>query len=116
MPTPSNNSPASSIIDTAVSVAKEAAKEEATPKEKDDFTYLNPDDYTGLAYSSNVYSGSSYGSRNYTSKIYSTPRSIGADRADTLSSRGNFGSAKTTYLHPSFSTKGSREAYKRQDL
>lgn len=56
--------------------------------------------------------GSSY---NYNPKIYSTPRNVNADRAATIYTKTPQ-RANTTYLRPGFSTKGSREAYKRQDF
>ena len=58
--------------------------------------------------------GGSY-SGNYNPKIYSNPRSVNADRAATMYTKAPQ-SARTTYLNPRFSTKGSREAYKRQDI
>jgi hypothetical protein len=62
----------------------------------------------------------SYGVRSYSSsgsspRIYSTSRSVNADRPSTMYSK-NPQSPRTTYLNPSFETKGSREAYKRQDI
>ena len=60
-------------------------------------------------------SRSSGGSSSYIPKIYSNPRSISADRAATMYTKAPQ-SARTTYLNPGFSTKGSREAYKRQDI
>lgn len=59
--------------------------------------------------------GGGSNSDNYNPKIYSNPRSVNADRAATMYTKQPQ-SARTDYLHPSFSTKGSREAYKRQDI
>lgn len=61
------------------------------------------------------YSGGNSYSGNYNPKIYSNPRSVNADRAATMYTKAPQ-SARTTYLNPRFSTKGSREAYKRQDI
>lgn len=49
------------------------------------------------------------------SKISNSPRQVGADRASGMQVR-NPQSTHNTYLRPGFSTKGSREAYKRQDI
>ena len=43
-------------------------------------------------------------------------RSVNADRAATMYSKSPASARVNTYLRPSFSTKGSREAYKRQDI
>lgn len=66
--------------------------------------------------------GRSYGGRSgggssssYNPKIYSNPRSINADKAATMYTKTPYG-ATTSYLRPGFSTKGSREAYKRSDI
>ena len=55
------------------------------------------------------------GSYNYNPKIYSNPRNVNADRAATMYTKTPQ-TARTSYLRPGFSTKGSREAYKRQDI
>lgn len=55
-------------------------------------------------------------SSNYNPKIYSNPRNVNADRATTMYTKTPQSSARSTYLRPGFSTKGSREAYKRQDF
>lgn len=86
--------------------------------------------------------GSSYGksgyssSSNYNPKIYAfkasntrinsthgsatrtnlNSRSVNADKAATMYSKQPGSTKTTTYLRPGFSTKGSREAYKRQDI
>lgn len=80
--------------------------------------------------------GSSGGSSNYNPKIYSTrvtstnisssrisntrtnpdSRNVTTDRAATMYSKQPQDTRVNTYLRPSFSTKGSREAYKRQDI
>ena len=56
-----------------------------------------------------------YASAPSNPKIYSNSRNVNADKASTMYSKAPR-DAKTTYLNPSFETKGSREAYKRQDL
>lgn len=48
-------------------------------------------------------------------KISNSPRQVGSDRASGMQNR-NPQSTRNTYLRPGFSTKGSREAYKRQDI
>lgn len=62
--------------------------------------------------------GGSYGggSYNYNPKIYSNPRQVNSDRAATMYTKQPYGNTPTSYLRPSFSTKGSREAYRRQDF
>lgn len=59
--------------------------------------------------------GLSSGSSSYNPKIYSNPRSLNVDRAATMGTQRPY-SANRDYLNPGFSTKGSREAYKRQDI
>lgn len=63
-------------------------------------------------YASRSYSG---GGSSYNPRIYSNPRSVTADRAQGMNVRQPY-KATSTYLRPGFSTKGSREAYKRQDI
>lgn len=70
----------------------------------------NPKIYASKADSVHVSS-----SRISSTRTNSNPRSINADRAATMYSKAPQ-DAKTSYLNPSFSTKGSREAYKRQDI
>lgn len=48
-------------------------------------------------------------------RIYNNSRSINSDRASTMNTPRPY-RAQTTYLRPQFSTKGSREAYRRQDM
>lgn len=55
------------------------------------------------------------GGSSYSPRIYNNPRSISADRAATMYTKTPY-SASSTYLRPTFVTKGSREAYKRQDI
>lgn len=74
-------------------------------------TTMYPRRSYGTNYGSSGYSSSS----NYNPKIYSNPRSVNADRAATMYTKTPQ-SARTSYLRPGFSTKGSREAYKRQDI
>lgn len=81
--------------------------------------------YTGRSYSRSYGSGRSYysyrgGSSSYTSsiynpKIYSTAKQVYSSRASGMRTSQPY-KATTTYLRPSFSTKGSREAYKRSDF
>lgn len=54
-------------------------------------------------------------SGNYNPKIYSSPRQVNSDRAATMYTKSPH-TASTSYLRPSVSTKGSREAYRRQDF
>lgn len=93
--------------------------------------------YYSTAYPSRVYTYSSRsGSSSYNPKIYSTKvsstrisntrssntrtgsgsRSVNSDRADTMNTRSPQSPGNRTFLRPGFSTKGSREAYKRQDI
>lgn len=83
-------------------------------KDKKTPTYYPRKSYGGGGYSRRSYGGRS-GSGDYNPKIYSNPRSVNSDRAATMYTKQPQ-SAHTTYLRPSFSTKGSREAYKRQDF
>lgn len=74
-------------------------------------TTMYPRRSYGTSYGSSGYSSSS----NYNPKIYSSPRNVNADRAATMYTKTPQ-STRTSYLRPGFSTKGSREAYKRQDI
>lgn len=65
---------------------------------------------SGRSYYSSGGSGS-----NYNPRIYSNPHSVNSDRAATMYTKTPY-TANTSYLRPSYSTKGSREAYRRQDL
>lgn len=68
------------------------------------------------AYPSNVYmAGGSSTSRSSAPRIYSYTRNVGSNKPSTMYSK-NPQSPRTIYLNPSFETKGSREAYKRQDI
>ena len=85
--------------------------------------------YPGYSYSKSYGGGRSYSrggsyyrsgggggySSPYNPKIYSTPRQVNGDRASGLSTKTPY-KATTTYLRPGFYTKGSREAYRRQDI
>lgn len=67
-------------------------------------------------FTSSYFSSGSYsGSNGYNPKIYSNPRQLNAPKAATMYTK-QLRDAKANYLNPSFSTKGSREAYKRQDI
>ncbi len=81
---------------------------------KDKSSWATTTNLPGYSYGS--YGGSgSYGSSYYNPKIYSTSRSINTSRPATMYAKTPY-TAKTTYLNPNFSTKGSREAYKRSDI
>lgn len=81
--------------------------------------------YTGRSYNRSYgggrgyysYSGgrSSYTSSIYNPKIYSTAKQVYSSRASGMQTKQPY-KATTTYLRPNFSTKGSREAYKRSDI
>lgn len=66
---------------------------------------------TGGYYRSTGYGGSA----NYNPRIYSNPRQVYSDRAEGLQTNSPY-KATTTYLRPNFATKGSREAYRRNDI
>ena len=66
---------------------------------------------TGRYYRSTGYGGSA----NYNPRIYSNPRQVYSDRAEGLQTNSPY-KATTTYLRPNFATKGSREAYRRNDF
>ena len=51
----------------------------------------------------------------YNPRIYNTARQVNGDRASGMQTRAPY-KATTTYLRPAFYTKGSREAYRRQDI
>lgn len=61
-----------------------------------------------------TYSGGS-SSYNYNPRIYSTSGSVGSSRPSTMYSKAPY-TTRPSYLSPGFSTKGSREAYRRQDI
>lgn len=62
------------------------------------------------------YSGGGGGySSAYNPRIYSNARQVNSDRASGMRTYAPY-KPTTTYLRPSFYTKGSREAYKRSDL
>ena len=72
----------------------------------------------GSMYSKKVYrrSGGGGGGYDYNPKIYSNPHSLYSSKPATMYSKTPYSTRNQTYLRPSFSTKGSREAYKRQDF
>jgi hypothetical protein len=86
----------------------------------------------GRGYGSSGYSSSSnYNPKIYTFKAQNTrindthvtstktnpyPRSVTADKAASMYSKQPQSTKVGSYLRPGFSTKGSREAYKRQDI
>lgn len=74
---------------------------------------LNDSSYGYGTYPS--YRGGGGGSSSYTPRIYSSSRSINGDRATTMYTKTLQDARVTSYLHPGVTTKGSREAYKRQD-
>lgn len=55
------------------------------------------------------------GGSSYNPKIYSNGRVLSFDKAATMYSKQPY-SASSNYLRPSFETKGSREAYRREDF
>ena len=78
----------------------------------------NDDDWPGY-YPRSTYSYSGRrgggGGSSYSPRIYSNTPSLNAGRAATMYTKIPY-SARATYLNPGFETKGSREAYKRQDI
>lgn len=69
--------------------------------------------YGGNSYSyGGGYSGGS--SYEYNPRIYNTSRSVYSSKPSGMSTRSPY-KATNTYLRPAFYTKGSREAYRRQD-
>jgi hypothetical protein len=71
----------------------------------------NPKIYSTRAYNTHI-SGSRIGS----TRTNPDARSINADRPATMYSKSPNSTRIGTYLNPGFETKGSREAYKRQDI
>lgn len=75
----------------------------------------------GSNYNPKIYSMKAQSTHNMSTRVGSTrtnpnSRSINADRAATMYSKQPNSTRVNTYLRPGFSTKGSREAYKRQDI
>lgn len=70
--------------------------------------------YSKSSGSSSSYKSSSKSS-SYSSKIYSSTHNLYTKTAQGMDVKTPY-SASTTYLRPGFSTKGSREAYKRSDI
>lgn len=93
-------------------LAEQQEKKEETSSSNDK-TSASP---YGTRYSYSSYRSGSSGSSSYMPRIYSTPRSINANRAATMYSKTPGDTRINSYLRPSFETKGSREAYKRQDI
>lgn len=83
--------------------------------EDDGYDYPSYNNYGGGGGSWRYYSSYSGGGSSYTPRIYSTARSTYSDRASGMGVRTPY-KPTTTYLRPSYSTKGSREAYRRNDL
>lgn len=125
------------IKDFDVSAKVKAATDAA--KDSNDNTNKNKTKYP-TSYPRRTY-GKSYSKRggrssNYNPKIYSThaqsthitngranstrtspnTRNVNNDRASTMNTPNLQDTRNNTYLRPGFSTKGSREAYKRQDI
>lgn len=73
--------------------------------------------YGSRSYSKSYGSSSSYSksSSSYNPKIYSSNQRVYNTKAQGMDVRTPY-KASTTYLRPGFSTKGSREAYKRSDI
>jgi hypothetical protein len=75
----------------------------------------------GSKYNPKIYSTKAQSTHNINTHVSgsrSNPnsRSVNADRAATMYSKTPGSTRVNTYLRPGFSTKGSREAYKRQDI
>ena len=75
----------------------------------------------GSTYNPKIYSVKAQTTHNAGTRVGSTrtnpnARSINADRAATMYSKQPNSTRIDSYLRPGFSTKGSREAYKRQDI
>ena len=85
-------------------------------KEEDDGGDGGGSGGTSSGRSGRSYGGYTYvGAGSYKPKIYSNPRSVNNDRAATMYAKTPY-TANRTYLRPAFFTKGSREAYRRQDM
>lgn len=69
----------------------------------------------GRSYGGKGYS-SSYSSSNYYPRIYSNTHGINPDKASGYYSKMPSNAWINSYMRPSFSTKGSRESYRRQDF
>ena len=86
-------------------------------KDKDYWKSNSVPSYGYTRYYSGGRGGGGYSSSSgYNPKIYSSPRNINADKATTMYAKTPYGNSPTSYLRPGFSTKGSREAYERQDI
>ena len=70
---------------------------------------------SGGSYSKSYSSSGSSSSSSYRPKIYSSTHNLYTKTAQGMNNNRPY-SASTTYLKPGFSTKGSREAYKRSDM
>ena len=74
--------------------------------------------YGSRGYGSRGYSGSrggGGGGGSYNPKIYSSKQRVYSNRAEGMNVKSPY-KATNTYLRPQFATKGSREAYRRQDM
>lgn len=74
--------------------------------------------YSSRSYGSSYSGGSGGGSSRggvYNPKIYSSKQRVYSNKAQGMDVRQPY-KATNTYLRPGFSTKGSREAYKRSDI
>lgn len=86
-------------------------------KERREESNKNKPGYYRRSYSYRRYSyGGGGGGSSYNPKIYSSSRSINGDRAATMGTRTPYTASTKSYLRPGFVTKGSREAYERQDI
>lgn len=90
--------------------------EDSTTASSESASYGDSYGYGGDSYGggSGGYSYSGGSSYEYNPRIYSNPRSVYSTRASGMSTRSPY-KATTTYLRPAFYTKGSREAYRRQN-
>jgi len=61
------------------------------------------------------YGGGGGSGSSYNPRIYNTPRQVYSSKPAAMQTKAPY-KATTTYLRPAFYTKGSREAYRRQDI
>lgn len=73
-------------------------------------------EYNPKIYSTHAQNTHISGSRISSTRTSPVSRSVNADKAATMYSKQPSSTKVNTYLRPGFETKGSREAYKRQDI
>ena len=73
-------------------------------------------EYNPKIYSTHAQNTHISGSRTSSSRTSAPTRSVNADKAATMYSKQPSSTRVNTNLRPGFETKGSREAYKRQDI